>query len=207
MESKKEFGAVRSILFPIHSSELKKFVQLGLLFICISISYSLLRSNKDILVMNLPGGGAETIYYLKTFVVMPSVVLFTIVYGAVSRRLGRDALFKATILYFFCFFGIFLFFILQGATRHLAIDESAHQVPLIAISYLITSSGIFLFASALSTNSEPAWSWRAVLLQMIILSIISIPFFNIYNWTLSLSENTTKLSFLRRKAKSGNRFI
>lgn len=98
-----------------------------------------------------------------------------------------------------------LFFVLKGASEHLAIDESAHQVPLVAISYIITSCGIFIFASILTPESNIDWSWSSLLLQILILFIISIPLFNIYNGLLSLCQKKTKPSFFRRKP--GNRFI
>lgn len=98
-----------------------------------------------------------------------------------------------------------LFFILKGASEHLAIDESAHQVPLVVISYIITSSGIFIFASMLAPENDINWSWSSILLQILILSIISVPLFNIYHGLLSFCKKKTKPSFFRRK--SGNRFI
>lgn len=102
---------------------------------------------------------------------------------------------------------LMLFFTLNGVTRHLAINETVHQVPIVTISYLLTCSGIFIFASMLSPENDLEWSWGRVLLQMVILAIITAPLFNLYTFVLSFFEDSSKLSYFLRKPKSGNRFI
>ena len=102
---------------------------------------------------------------------------------------------------------LMLFFTLNGATRHLAINESVHQVPIVVLSYLLTCSGVFIFASILSPENELEWSWGKILLQIVILVIITPPLFKMYNWVLSLLEDNSKLTYFLRKPKSGNRFI
>ena len=52
-----------------------------------------------------------------------------------------------------------LFFALQAISRHLAINESIHQIPLVALSYLLTASSIFIFTSILSPESRLYWAW------------------------------------------------
>ena len=59
-----EFGKVRSILWPIHSYELKKVIPMVLLFFFILFNYTILRDTKDALVVTAPGGGAEVIPFL-----------------------------------------------------------------------------------------------------------------------------------------------
>ena len=102
---------------------------------------------------------------------------------------------------------LMLFFALNGITKHLAINESIHQVPLVVISYLLACNGIYIFASILSPDNDLVWSWSRLLLQIVILAIITAPLFKIYGWTLSLLENRSNLSSPWRKSKSGNRFI
>jgi len=97
-----------------------------------------------------------------------------------------------------------LFFVLKGITKHLFISDT-HQPPLVVISYLFTTSSIFIFSAALAPDTLPDWSWRYVLLQSLILSIISIPFIRICNWLLFLFK-TKKANRLLLRSKSGNRF-
>jgi len=102
---------------------------------------------------------------------------------------------------------LMLFFALNGITKHLAINESIHQVPLVVISYLLACNGIYIFASILSPDNDLVWSWSQLLLQIVILAIITAPLFKLYGWTLSLLENRSTLPSPWRKSKSGNRFI
>lgn len=113
MEEKKAFGKIRSILFPIYKSELKKFIPLTLIFFCISFNYSALRNLKDLFLVD--GIGAETLYYVKILGVTPMVIMYTLIYNSLSNSLGRDRLFYLTISYFLAFFAIFTFFIYPNA--------------------------------------------------------------------------------------------
>jgi AAA family ATP:ADP antiporter len=109
MENNKEFGVIRKVIFPIYQEELRKFIPLTCIFFIISFNYSVLRSLKDMFIMN--NAGAEMIYYLKLYGVTPSIILFTIFYNKVSRAFERDGRFNIIIAYFlvfFCFFYLFL---------------------------------------------------------------------------------------------------
>jgi AAA family ATP:ADP antiporter len=113
MENKEEFGKIRSIMFPIHTRELRKFLPLSLIFFFISFNYSALRNLKDMFI--LENAVAESIYYLKLIGVTPAVILFTIVYSNLSNSFGRDGRFNIIIVYFLVFYGIFLFFLLPNS--------------------------------------------------------------------------------------------
>lgn len=112
MENNKEFGKIRSIIFPIYTSELRKFIPLTSIFFIISFNYSILRSLKDMFILR--NAGAEVIYYLKVFGVMPSIILMTIIYSRISKRVSRDARFNIVIAYFLVFFGLSYFFLIPN---------------------------------------------------------------------------------------------
>ena len=123
-------GKIRNILFPIHSSELRKFIPLVLIFFMISFNYSVLRSLKDMFILN--NARAELIYYLKLVGVLPFIILLTIVYGKLSRTLDRDARFKVVIGYFLIFFGLSYFFLIPNLDRLMLnslSDQLEHQFP------------------------------------------------------------------------------
>merc|ERR1712196_552490 len=106
-------GKIRSIIFPIHGEELRKFIPLTLIFFFISFNYSALRNLKDIFI--LENASAESIYYLKVIGVMPAVVIYTIIYSALSGSTGRDGRFNIIIGYFLTFFFLFLVFLLPNS--------------------------------------------------------------------------------------------
>lgn len=102
-----EFGKWRSIFWPIHTYELKKLIPMLLLFFLILFNYTVLRDTKDTLVVTASGSGAEAIPFLKVWGVLPSAVLFMLIYSKLSNKLSKPALFYATIVPFILFFGLF----------------------------------------------------------------------------------------------------
>ncbi len=107
MEKTQEFGKLRNMLFPIHRSELKKFIPLSLIFCLISFNYSGLRSLKDMFIMQHMR--AEVIYYVKLLGVTPGIIILTILYSRLSKSTNRDGRFNVVIAYFIIFFGLSYF--------------------------------------------------------------------------------------------------
>lgn len=124
MQNNKEFGKLRAILFPIYSNELRKFIPLTLLFFMISFNYSVLRSMKDMLILN--NTQAETIYYLK-LVVLPFMVLLTLIYGKISRLGDHNTRFNVVIGYFGVFFMLAYFFLIPNLYS-LTLDSLAFRL-------------------------------------------------------------------------------
>lgn len=102
-----EFGKIRSLLWPIHSYELKKILPMFLMFFFISFNYTILRDTKDTLIVTAPGSGAEALPFLKVWGVLPCAVLFMIIYAKLSNKLSKQGLFYASILPFIIFFALF----------------------------------------------------------------------------------------------------
>ena len=105
-----DLGSVRSVVFPIRNSELRKFLPLALIFVLISLVYSLARSLKDMIILD--DAGAAAIYFLKLFGITPSMIIFTILYSKVSTVTNRDGRFNAVMIYFLVFFTFSLLFLL-----------------------------------------------------------------------------------------------
>lgn len=108
-EQKKEFGKWRSFLWPIHSYELKKILPMFLMFFFILFNYTVLRDTKDSLV--IPASGAETVLFLKFWGVVPSAILFMLIYSKLSNVLSKEKLFYTTLAPFIVFFASFALFI------------------------------------------------------------------------------------------------
>jgi AAA family ATP:ADP antiporter len=84
---------------------------MSLIFFFILFNYSCLRNIKDALVVTGPGSDAEVIPFLKGFCVMPSAVVFMLLYAKASDVLSNEKLFYATLTPFIAFFGAFAFLI------------------------------------------------------------------------------------------------
>ena len=102
-----KMGRFRSMFFPIYANELKKLLPLTLIFLFVSFNYALLRGLKDVYVYNKMS--KESIYILKVLVI-PSIILFTILYTFIAKRVSRDVRFNIVVTYFFVFFTIFYLF-------------------------------------------------------------------------------------------------
>jgi len=105
--TQKEFGKIRSLLWPVHNFELKKLLPLFLMFFFISFNYTVLRDTKDALIVTAQGSGAEAIPFLKLWGVLPLAVIFMLIYAKLSNKLSKTALFYATITPFLVFFVLF----------------------------------------------------------------------------------------------------
>ncbi|AAF39198.1 ADP,ATP carrier protein 1 [Chlamydia muridarum str. Nigg] len=105
--AEKPFGKLRSFLWPIHMHELKKVLPMFLMFFCISFNYTILRDTKDTLIVTAPGSGAEAIPFIKLWLVVPSAVVFMLIYAKLSNILSKQALFYAVLSPFVVFFALF----------------------------------------------------------------------------------------------------
>ncbi len=103
------FGKWRSFFWPIHRSELKKFLLLFFIFFLIAFNYNILRSYKDSLIITASHSGAETIPFIKLWAVLPSALLFTFLFTRLSNWFSREKVFYTTLSIFLVFFLVFAF--------------------------------------------------------------------------------------------------
>ena len=112
------FSRLRNYLFPIHSSELYKFIPLFFLSFFVSLNYNILRNVKDTLLITAKSSGAEVIPFIKVWGIVPAAFVMTFIYSRLNNRLSRDRLFYSMIMLFLSFFAIFTF-VLYPLQNHL----------------------------------------------------------------------------------------
>lgn len=105
------FSKLRMALWPIHGSELKKFLPMSIMMFLVLVNYTLLRNTKDTLLITAPSCGVEVIPFLKMWGVMPCAILFFLIYSKLSNILSREALFYTCLIPFLLFFAAFSFII------------------------------------------------------------------------------------------------
>ncbi len=105
----KPFGKWRSMLWPIHAFELKKFLPMFFLFFFINFNYTILRDTKDTLIVTATG--AETIPFLKFWGVVPGAILFMLIFTKLSNVVKRERLFMGIMATFGIFFGLYAAFL------------------------------------------------------------------------------------------------
>ena len=104
-----EFSKLRSALWPIRRSEVKKFLPMGLMMFFVLFVYAVMRATKDAMITD--SAGAEAISFLKSFGVLPVAVIFVVLYAKFSRKFSRQTLFYMIIGSFMMFFASFAFVI------------------------------------------------------------------------------------------------
>ncbi|MDR2724190.1 MAG: NTP/NDP exchange transporter [Holosporaceae bacterium] len=110
MENKKkaelgEFTGWKALVWPIYSEELKKFLPMAFMLMCILFNYSVLRGTKDSLVVTYMG--AEAIPTLKLWFVLPSAVLFMLAYSKLSNKFSKNTVFYIIVSFFMAYFALF----------------------------------------------------------------------------------------------------
>jgi AAA family ATP:ADP antiporter len=104
-----EFSKLRATLWPIHASELKKFVPMLLLFFLLTFDYNILRIMKDTIVVTARDSGAEVIPFIKVWVMFPGSILMTVLFTWLSTRYSNDRVFYIMMGLFLGFFALFTF--------------------------------------------------------------------------------------------------
>ena len=85
----------------------KKLLPLGAMLFFILFNYTILRDTKDVLVITAPNSGAEIIPFLKTYVNLPSAVIFSLVYSSLCNKMATDKVFYIVMSAFLSFFAAF----------------------------------------------------------------------------------------------------
>lgn len=106
-ELNQEFGSIRSILWPIHKHEAKKFVPMLIMIGLIVFCYDLLRNMKDTVVIT--AAGAEVIPFIKVWVMFPAALLSTVIFTKLTNIYSQEKVFYIVITTFLTFFALFGF--------------------------------------------------------------------------------------------------
>jgi AAA family ATP:ADP antiporter len=128
IDSDANFSPLRSFVWPIHRSELKKFLPMQLMIILICFNYSILRNLKDAIV--IPSSGAEVIPFIKTWVLLPMAVLLTVAFTRLSNKYSQERVFYMMVSFFLSFFALFAY-ILYPLQDYFHPTESAERLKLL----------------------------------------------------------------------------
>ena len=103
------FGKWRSLFWPIHRWELKKFLPLFLMFALIAFNYNLLRAYKDSMIVTASHSGAEVIPFIKVWGILPGAILLTYLFTRLTNHFSRERVFYIMMSLFLLFFFLFAF--------------------------------------------------------------------------------------------------
>jgi ATP:ADP antiporter, AAA family len=98
-----------SFIWPIKKEELGKFLPLAFMLFLTILNYKILKSTKDSLIV--PAIGAEAVNFIKFYLVIPSAILFTMLYMRIANLFYFKQIYFGIGLTFTMFFLVFGFVI------------------------------------------------------------------------------------------------
>ena len=101
----KNAGYLYNLLWPIRKNEIKIILPIGLMMFCVLFNLGIMKSLKDSLIVT--SIGAESISFIKLYVVLPIAIIFTAIYFKLSNIMSLNKIF---VLITFCFIGFFIIF-------------------------------------------------------------------------------------------------
>ena len=163
--TKPEFSALRQALFPIHNIEIKKFLPIAFIMLCILFNYTVLRNTKDALIGTAAGAGIQAIPYLKSIFVMSSAIAFVVLYTKLSNVFSAERLFYILTSAFLLFFGAFALVIYPNIdTLHPSLESvQALQDQYPRFRFLFSVWGVWTY-SAFYVMSE---LWGSVMISLL----------------------------------------
>lgn len=100
---------LRNIFWPIHNSELGKFIPMAALMFCVLFNQNVLRILKDSILISEVS--AEVTSFTKVYCVTPMAAIFVIIYAKLVNHLPFQKIFYYLALVFGVFFIIFAFIV------------------------------------------------------------------------------------------------
>lgn len=135
-------------IFPIHKHEVRYFVPMALMMVCVLFNYTILRATKDALIATSPAAGIETIPYLKSIFVMSVSAIFVVIYTKLSNLYSFRTLYISCNVVFITFFMLFAFVIYPNHhLLHPELDElKAYQDQYVRIKFLFSVWGVWSYS-------------------------------------------------------------
>ncbi len=141
---------LRDLFWPIHGkAETKKFIGLAVIMLAVLFNYSMLRGIKDTLINTAPSGGTEVISSLKSLLVLPSALVFFVIYSKLSQWFNQERVFYILVSFFAIYFLVFAFVIFPNKEMLHASDATIAALSAKAPSfrYIISMIGLWGFSS------------------------------------------------------------
>lgn len=155
-----------------------KLVPMAVLFFCMSFINTLLDSTKDALVITMSGGGAESLPFLLPYGVLPTSLMFVVIFTIMANRFSRATIFNIVLGSFVAFFAVFMCFLFP-------MHETLHQFAF--ASYLANTlpSSLFGLVSMVRSWTFTIFYVVAELWGDVVLSLL---FWGLANETTSVKD-------------------
>lgn len=105
---------LRTIFWPVHRHELKKFIPMSAFMFCVLFSQNMLRILKDSIVISEIS--VEVTGFTKVYCVTPAAAIFVIIYAKMVNNYSFERIHNYLLSFFVIFFAIFSFLIYPHAS-------------------------------------------------------------------------------------------
>lgn len=148
----------------------------------------------------------------------PDLLFILIVFAAINFEVFQGiiiCLILGTVMEVFSgyFLGLYVvayttvFFVIRGVSAGLAIDESSQQPAITALAYLLACGIVYFFSFMLAEEGPSPWYWGEILRQVLIITILTIPFNSLYQMVLKQCDRKyERRSFFKKRFTKGNRY-
>jgi AAA family ATP:ADP antiporter len=106
-----KFSRLRTFLWPVHRSELKKIIPMLFIFFLVNFDYNILRVMKDTVVVTGQGAGAEALPFVKLWMVLPASLVMTFLFTRLANRYSQEKVFYIMVSFFLFYYLIFAIFL------------------------------------------------------------------------------------------------
>ncbi len=173
------------------------------------------------LLMGLFFIGLQTTLFqvLPTWIGQPDLLFLLIVFIAIHFSTAKGAVLTLILGIFVevvsgYFLGIYaiayllIFFLIKGLAMGLAIDESNHQPPIVALGYLLANGFIYMSTSMLADDPLTPWNWGEILRQLLIITILTVPMNVMFKalWQPKIKMDDLNPFFKLFQQPKGNRY-
>lgn len=100
-----------------------------------------------------------------------------------------------------CFSGYFLLRLISGK---LPVNESLYQIPLVGMSYLVVSWGVYLFLRFFEPGELVTWSWWEMIVRALLVTALAYPLFYVFDLIAKFSQRNFFL-WNRLRLRTDNR--
>ncbi|MFO7760776.1 MAG: rod shape-determining protein MreD [Thermodesulfobacteriota bacterium] len=90
-------------------------------------------------------------------------------------------------------------------SRKLIIKNKAPQIPIVLLSYLFINVLLHMTAIIMNSGDPLPWSWRPILFQMLVLAVLTMPCFTIFDFIYKWLSSEKKI-FTASGKNRNNRF-
>ncbi len=80
------------------------------------------------------------------------------------------------------------YFLLRFISGKLPVNESLYQIPLVGLSYLVVSWGVYLFLQFIEPEGLVSWSWWRMIVRALLVAALAYPLFSIFDLVLKYSH-------------------